>query len=388
MLGNRASAAWGRGRAPGFRIGSCSDEFLRATGTFAALDLGTTNCRLLIARPVQSEAGAGEGAADADSRTGRGDAIRVVDSFSRIVRLGEGLDAAGSLSDAAMERTIDALAVCAAKLRSRHVTRRRLVATEACRRAANCGVFLDRVRAATGLELEIIHTGEEARLALAGCAPLLDPARRSALVFDIGGGSTEVMWVAVRQDRDGRPSATIRGVVSVPYGVVSLTERFSDRPQDGTSFAEMVALVQDFLLGFDEDWEIGRQLARGGVQMLGSSGTVTTLAAIHLALPRYDRARVDGATLDFAAIERVSDLIVTADAAGRAREPCIGFGRADLMVAGCAILAAICRTWPVGSLRVADRGVREGILAGLMAEARRGAERAAERRLPVAALPT
>jgi exopolyphosphatase/guanosine-5'-triphosphate,3'-diphosphate pyrophosphatase len=345
--------------------------FGEQTGIFAALDLGTTNCRLLIARP-----------------SGR-DSLRIVDSFSRIVRLGEGLDAAGSLSETAMERAIDALSVCAAKLRNRRVTRGRFVATEACRRAANCGNFLERVRDHTGLTLEIIQTAEEARLALAGCAPLLDPHCRSAIVFDIGGGSTEVIWVMVRPaSGGGRPLTTIRGVISVPYGVVSLTERFRDQPDQAAAFEEMAALVQSYLTAFDEDWEIARQVRRGEVQMLGSSGTVTTLAAVHMGLSRYDRAMVDGALLDQAAVHSATELLIGAGTGGRALQPCIGLGRADLMVAGCAILAAICRTWPVPSLRVADRGVREGILAGLMAESRRYPYQPVSEPWPIAVQPS
>jgi exopolyphosphatase/guanosine-5'-triphosphate,3'-diphosphate pyrophosphatase len=290
--------------------------------------------------------------------------------------LGEGLDSTGVLSEPAIDRTLDALGSCAAKLRHRNVTNARFVATEACRRARNCGDFVDRVYERTGLELEIIATGEEARLALAGCAPLLDPRLRHAVVFDIGGGSTEIIWVAVRPGQGGRALTEIRAVLSVPHGVVSLTELFQDRAASHATYREMVALVRGLFRRFDEHWEISRRVARGGVQMLGSSGTVTTLAGIHFGLPRYDRARIDGALLDFATIRRVIDQLVASDAAGLARQPCIGPGRADLMIAGCAILEAICTTWPVGRLRVADRGVREGILAGLMADAQRASRRA------------
>jgi exopolyphosphatase/guanosine-5'-triphosphate,3'-diphosphate pyrophosphatase len=321
---------------------------------FAALDLGTTNCRLLVARPA-------------------GDGLRIVDSFSRIVRLGEGLASSGVLSEAAMRRTIEALEVCAAKLQNRRVTHARFVATEACRRATNCAEFLARVRAATGLDLEIIPTGEEARLALAGCAPLLDPRLPHALVFDIGGGSTEILWVGVRRRRSGRVRTEIRGVVSLPVGVVSLTERFARGEGAELWFEDMVDHIRAAFQSFDSEWRIARQIAQGGVQMLGSSGTVTTLAGIQLGLPRYDRSRVDGCLLGFGDIAQIIGELVATDAAGRAAQPCIGPSRADLMVAGCAILQAICMTWQVGRLRVADRGVREGILCGLMEAARRAA---------------
>ena len=270
-----------------------------------------------------------------------------------------------------MRRAIDALEICSAKLQHRRVTHARFVATEACRRAANCAEFLVRVREATGLELEIIPTAEEARLALAGCAPLLDARLPHALVFDIGGGSTEILWVGVRRRRSGRLRTEIRGVISLPFGVVSLTERFARGESGDLPFAEMVDYIRAAFRDFDAEWRIARQIARGGVQMLGSSGTVTTLAGMRLGLPRYDRSRVDGLLLNFGDIARIIRELVGMDADGRAAQPCIGVGRADLMLAGCAILEAICTTWPVGRLRVADRGVREGILSNLMEDARR-----------------
>jgi exopolyphosphatase/guanosine-5'-triphosphate,3'-diphosphate pyrophosphatase len=325
--------------------------FSERNETFAALDLGTTNCRLLVARP------------------GR-DGLRVVDSFSRIVRLGEGLDASGALSEAAIRRTIDALAVCAAKIGGHHVTRRRFVATEACRRASNCADFMVQVRESTGLELEVIPTHEEARLAVAGCAPLLDPEQRNALVFDLGGGSTEVSWVDVTYGRGNTVRTWIRSVVSLPFGVVSLTDRYRHRASTRPVYDEMVELVAAEFRDFDRRLHIGRRVARGEVQMLGSSGTVTTLAGIHAALPRYERSLVDGTYLDFADIGRICAELVAMSSSERAAQPCIGAGRSDLMIAGCAILEAICQIWPVGRLRVADRGVREGILAGLWDAAR------------------
>lgn len=343
-------------------------NFFDHKDVFAALDLGTTNCRLLVARPV-------------------GNGLRVVDSFSRIVRLGEGLGSSGVLSELAMSRTIEALQICSTKLQSRNVTHARFVATEACRTAANCGDFLGRVRATTGLELEIIPTGEEARLALVGCAPLLDPLLPHALVFDIGGGSTEILWVGTRRRRSGRLRTEIRAVLSLPIGVVSLTERFLGRHRM-PSFDEMVAEIRPGFAAFDAQWQIAQQIGRGGVQMLGSSGTVTTLAGMKLGLARYERSRVDGVVMKFADIAGITRELVEMDAGGRAGEPCIGPGRADLMLAGCVILEAICSVWPVGKLRVADRGVREGILAGLIENARR-AERPADRGacLPALAVP-
>jgi len=312
---------------------------------YGALDLGTNNCRLLVARP---HAGGG---------------LDVIDAFSRIVRLGEGLGLTGGLSASAIDRTIAALKICAAKLRRHHPCTARVVATEACRRASNGEAFLDRVTRETGLTIEVIGPGEEALLAVAGCAALLDRGRRQAIMFDIGGGSTELMWLDVPS-----PDAPIglRAWMSVPAGVVSLSERFGAAGTTRDGYAAMRDSVATLLAGFDAMHGIAAAVATGGVQMVGSSGTVTTLAGIHLGLPRYDRARVDGVAVGYDEMRAVSRRIVEMDVAGRLAHPCIGRSRADLVVAGCAILDAILDAWPVDRIRIADRGVREGILLGLM----------------------
>jgi exopolyphosphatase/guanosine-5'-triphosphate,3'-diphosphate pyrophosphatase len=315
----------------------------RTAPVFAALDLGTHNCRLLAAAP------AGEG-------------FRVVDAFSRIVRLGEGLGRTGRLSEIAMSRAIEALKVCAARLKKLGVVRQRNVATEACRRAENCGAFIARVHSETGLDLEIISAAEEARLALDGCAPLLEPGCEFAIVFDIGGGSTELMWLS--RDEDGEPR--IEESVSLPYGVVTLAESYGGESLPLSAYREIVAKVTKHAAAFEGHHGIRDRIGAGKVRMLGTSGTVTTLAAVHLDLPRYNRAAVDGAYLTFDDVSRLSRSLVGMSAAERAAHPCIGPTRADLVVAGCAILEGICATWPVGRLRVADRGVREGILLDLI----------------------
>ena len=313
--------------------------------TYAALDLGTNNCRLLVAK-----------------RAAKG--FNVIDSFSRIVRLGEGLGDRGNLSETAMVRTIAALRVCAGKLKRNTVRYTRSVATEACRRATNCGEFVDRVRDETGLEIEIIPSSEEARLALAGCVPLFDFERPKVLGFDIGGGSTELVWQEVCAG-----SVKTLGWISIPLGVMTLTERHGSGAKSATEYAAMVEEVDHHLEPFCVEHGFDKEAIREEVQMVGTSGTVTTLAAMDLELPRYDRARVDGAYIDFSVVRQLSDRLRSAGTADRATFPCIGADRSDLMVAGCAILEAICARMPVGRLRVADRGVREGILLELMESA-------------------
>ncbi|MCW5752768.1 MAG: Ppx/GppA family phosphatase [Alphaproteobacteria bacterium] len=316
---------------------------------FGALDVGTNNCRLLIARP-------------------QGPGFRVIDAFSRIVRLGEGVGRTGQLSEAAVERTVEALRICADKMRRRSVTRFRAVATEACRRAMNGADFLDRVAAETGIRLEVITTAEEARLAVAGCLPLIDPAHAHALVFDIGGGSTELMFLGL-----GRGAEPILiAWVSLPCGVVTLAEQWGGVEIDEATYEGMVGEVRRLLAPFDAAHGISAQILAAPTQMLGTSGTVTTLAGVHLGLRRYDRLRVDGLWISFADVQASIRALRDLDFEARARHPCVGRERADLVIAGCAILEAIGRTWPTERLRIADRGVREGILNGLIADSRPG----------------
>lgn len=323
------------------------DEVAGRAPVLAALDLGTNNCRLLIARPAR-------------------EGFRVIDAFSRIVRLGEGLSRSDRLRDDAMARTVQALKVCRSKMERRGVNIARAVATEACRRADNCDEFLARVESEAGLRIEIISPKEEARLALAGCAPLLAPEVPHALVFDIGGGSTEMIWIELIR---GRP--VVLDQISVPLGVVNLTETYGGDRVCPHDYRRMMDKVAVGLGDFDARNGISKAVAADRVQMLGASGTVTTLAGIQMGLARYDRSRVDGAWLDRDQARSISETLLGLDYLGRAGQPCVGRDRADLVVAGCAILDAIWRQWPVPQLRIADRGVREGILFELAAQARR-----------------
>ncbi|MGF1594717.1 MAG: Ppx/GppA phosphatase family protein [Kiloniellaceae bacterium] len=341
-----------------------------AQSLYGALDLGTNNCRLLVARPA-------------------GDGFRVVDAFSRIVRLGEGLAASGELSAPAMARTIEALKICSRKLRRRGVTRIRAVATEACRRATNCEDFLDAVRRSTGIELEIISQNEEAALAICGCAPLIDPAIPDILLFDIGGGSTEICWLKAAPgapqngagsggtQNGGRQAVelSLHAWLSVPVGVITLAESHAAERhgaqrhggEDGAAaFRAMEAETAAAVAGFAARVASEGPLVRGAVQMLGTSGTVTTLAGVQMNLPRYDRAAVDGSYLEMAAVHDLCARIAAMSHAERAAHPCIGPERADLVVAGCAILSALARLWPADRLRVADRGLREGMLYAMI----------------------
>jgi exopolyphosphatase/guanosine-5'-triphosphate,3'-diphosphate pyrophosphatase len=307
---------------------------------YGALDLGTNNCRLLVACPSS-------------------DGFKVIDAFSRIVRLGEGASRSGELSEEAMRRTIDALKVCMSKMARRNVSRFRLIATEACRAARNGEEFIERVRRSTGLRLEIVDRETEARLAVAGSASLLDPDCSRAVIFDIGGGSTELMHLDVR---DG--AHDLNEWISLPLGVVTLAERHGGIHVDASVFDAMMGDVRPAMADF---------MSRASVEgtnghMLGTSGTVTTIAGVHQNLRRYDRARVDGSWISRTEIGNVTDRLLAMSYEERAANPCIGHDRADLVLAGCAILATMLELWPCERVRVADRGLREGILTELMVE--------------------
>jgi exopolyphosphatase/guanosine-5'-triphosphate,3'-diphosphate pyrophosphatase len=317
--------------------------------TFAALDLGTNNCRLLIARPAEN------------------DGFTIIDAFSRIVRLGEGLAGSGRLSDAAIDRAMSALSVCADKLVRRGVHLSRAVATEACRRAENGQDFVDRVYRETGIALDIIDAGEEAKLAVAGCHALLEPGDGPALIFDIGGGSTEL----VRVER-GEGEPRIMAWRSVPWGVVSLSEV---EPHDAPDREGRLAAYDRMRERFAEaiaDFVTPETIADpNALRLLGTSGTVTTLASVHLGLTVYDRRAVDGLRVPSDSLRAISASLAGQSVAERARVSCIGTERADLVVAGCAILDAILDIWPAPRVGIADRGIREGILRALIASSAR-----------------
>jgi exopolyphosphatase/guanosine-5'-triphosphate,3'-diphosphate pyrophosphatase len=332
-------------------------EFRRAgrRPVFGGIDLGTNNCRMLVGTPS-------------------GQGFQVLDSFSRVVRLGEGLYETGRLSAVAMDRAIASLSICAERARRWAMDtgsgplRLRAIATEACRQAENGAEFISRARRATGLPLEIIHPREEAELAMESCAPLIAQSGRRVLLFDIGGGSTEIAWVRVN---GANAAPELIGYLSLPIGVVTLSERCVEVCYSEAGFAKVVADVTAMLRPFEAVHRISREIAQGGVRMVGTSGTVTTLAGVSLKLERYRRGLVDGISLNRPAVDAA---LAEARALGRqglSRHPCIGADRVDFVLPGCAIFAAIHELWQVPELLVADRGLREGMLMRLMRAAGR-----------------
>jgi exopolyphosphatase/guanosine-5'-triphosphate,3'-diphosphate pyrophosphatase len=311
---------------------------------YAALDLGTNNCRLLVARPTS-------------------DGFRVVDAFSRIVRLGEGLSQTGRLSDAAISRTLEALKICRDKMRARGVRRARLIATEACRSAENGREFLDAVRERLGMHLEIVDRETEAFLAAAGGGELADEEAESTLLFDIGGGSSEIVWMS-RARAGGSTATRVEAWESLRLGVVSLAETFGGEDVSAEVFEAMTRHVDAALAPFAARVADLRRCDR--FHLLGTSGTVTTIAGVHLNLPRYDRRAIDGLWLTGAEVDGAIGRLRAMSYAERAANGCIGVERADLVLAGCAILEAIRARFPAQRVRIADRGLREGILSQMM----------------------
>lgn len=339
--GQRPRSRPRRNRAPG-----------RKPKAYAALDLGTNNCRLLIAKPVQT-------------------GFRVIDSYSKVVRLGAGLASSGRLSDQSMEAAVEAIGVCARKMKSKSVKRWRCVATQACRQASNCDEFLTAVKSETGIALEIISPRVEARLSVMGCLNLIDLSKDVVLVVDIGGGSTELSWVDVRKLRD--PNTKLRvhrppisAWASLPVGVVTLSEQVPEHEDRATWYEDMKNRVRECIIAAGCETRFTNTFKAGKGHIIGTSGTITSLAGIHLKLPYYQRNKVDGMWMPTQAAVDIARNMASRSPESRAEEPCIGYDRAKLLVAGCAITDVLCEMWPSERVRVADRGLREGMLMGLM----------------------
>lgn len=316
----------------------------QAQKNFAAIDLGTNSCRLVIASPTPTS-------------------FRIVETFSKITRLGEGIINDNELSRPAMRRTINALKVCAGVIEEyAPIYRSRFVATAACRRAKNCKEFLDLVKQETGLTIETISSKEESRLAVVGCIPLLNRSIKRALIFDIGGGSTEISLARVTNSG----KTFIEDFVSLPYGVVTISEAFPSQDMTELAYDTIIERTHKLLKEFDAKYNIREAIKNQEIQVIGTSGTVTVLGAVHLNLPRYNRSAVDGISITRQDIDRAIAKIKRLGDEGRKKHPCIGAQKADLTMAGCSIIEGLCSFWPIEEITVADRGIREGILLDMM----------------------
>lgn len=311
---------------------------------YAAIDLGTNSCRLVIASPTPTS-------------------FRVVETFSKVVRLGEGIIQENELSSKAMKRTIQALKVCRGVMDEyAPIVSSRFVATAACRRAKNVAQFVEMAKNSAGIELEVISSKEEARLSVVGCLPLLNRNIKRVLVFDIGGGSTQISLARVTDFG----KTFIEGFVSLPYGVVTISEAFADHEMNTLEYSTVMERTQNILAEFEEKHHIYEAIANQEIQVIGTSGTVTVLGAVHLKLPRYNRSAVDGVAISAPDIEATINKIKTMGPEGRYKHPCIGQSKSDLTLAGCAIIEALTTFWPISEITIADRGIREGILLDLM----------------------
>lgn len=358
-----------------------------SASVYGAIDLGTSSCRLLVAKPetishpvvfASPAFGSASVLDSAQRQLTHAERFQVLTSYARNVRLGEGVSETGALCEAAMTRAFEALRQIDNRMAQYGVTRIRAVATAACRRASNSLAFLDQIHDELGLKIDIIDPQEEARLALAGCEPLLDEDRPYGLVFDIGGGSTQVIWLKREAppcardvqrsfgQENGGQTVSVIATHSVPEGVVSLTERYGSKLCDPFVFDDCVARIAGSIQSFCQAHGVKEAIEAGKVQMIGASGTVTTIAGIEMGLKRYVRSEVDGATLSFRRILCLTGFLRDLREDELRAQPCIGEERAELMRAGCAILEALCSHWPVGRLRVADRGLREGMLLDMM----------------------
>lgn len=329
----------------------------RRSDSYAALDLGTNNCRLLIAKPTAS-------------------GFRVVDSYSKVVRLGAGLSSTGMLSDHSMDLAVEAIKHCAKKIGTRNVKRWRCVATQACRQADNGEMFLKRVKEETGISLEVISARVEARLSVMGCLNLIDVSKDVVLVVDIGGGSTELSWVDIRRLREEKGvmrvhRPPISAWASLPLGVVTLTEQVPEHADRAAWYLDMKDKVREAITNAKCQDRFTKVFASGAGHIIGTSGTITSLAAVHLNLPYYQRDKVDGLWMDTDHATTIAREMGHRTPEERAAFPSIGTDRATLLVAGCAIMDVLCEMWPAKKIRVADRGLREGILMGLMQQSQK-----------------
>lgn len=315
-----------------------------AQSNYAAIDLGTNSCRLVVATPTTTS-------------------FRVVETFSKVVRLGEGIIQDNELSPKAMKRTVQALKVCRGVIDEYSpIVASRFVATAACRRAKNVAFFAEMVKRETGIDLEVISSREEARLSVVGCLPLLGRNIKRVLVFDIGGGSTQISLARVTD----YGKTFIEGFVSLPYGVVTVSEAFAGHEMSTLEYTTVLERTVVYLKEFEEKHHIFEAIANQEIQVIGTSGTVTVIGAVHLKLPRYNRSAVDGIAISAPDIEATINRIKTMGSEGRCKHPCIGQSKSDLTLAGCAIIEALTTFWPISEITVADRGIREGILLDLM----------------------
>ena len=303
----------------------------------ASIDVGSNTVRLLLAQPLP------------------GQTFRPLRVERIITRLGGNFSSRKGLDKLSMERTVEALRSFAEVLEGEGVEKIFAVGTGVLRKARNRSAFIKAVRAQTGFSLRIISGREEARAMARGVLGSLKDRTTPRLIVDVGGGSTEIIWME-RQ--------TLRKSVSLDLGVVGLTERFLS--EDPPNPAEMEALnrfVQAILAEVRRHWEKeGWDDRKVHSHLAGTAGTVTTLGAIALSLSVYDPQKVTGHRIPFSKLRRMHRLLSSLSLKERGRVPGLEKGREDLILAGSAILLNLMEVFGRSALEVIDSGLLEGVL--------------------------
>ena len=301
----------------------------------AAVDCGTNSTRLLVAR------GAGDGS------------LETVERLMTITRLGAGVGASGRLDPGAVERTLEVLRRYREVMGAHGVEALRATATSAARDAADREAFLQPAAEVLGAPLELLSGEEEGRLAFLGATAELDPTDGPFLVFDIGGGSTEFAVGTTEAE----------GVVTVDVGCVRLSEAYLEHdPPWAVELSSAISVVQAHL----ED--VARELpdAKGARTAVGLAGTVSTVAAVEVGLPAYDRDRIHHFRLTRAAAEDVFRTLATEALADRVHNPGLEPGRADVIVGGCCILVATMRFFDLDEVLVSESDILDGLARSLL----------------------
>lgn len=307
---------------------------------FAAIDLGSRNCRTIVG--CQSKAGAFE----------------YIETYSKSVSLADGVAASKKLSRKSMDRTIEALAFCS-KVLSRYAGLTYLaVATDAMRRAENASVFIKRVKRELGLIISIITPQEEAYYAALGCIEVLSLETEIFVVFDIGGGSSEIALCRQKSDKD----IELIDSLSIPYGVINLLESKDHLTFSG--YSNLVQKISDLSRDFLNQYATTLDFVNN-FQCIGTSGTTTTVAALNMNLRFYDREKINDSILQFSEILKTVHYVQSLSEDERKLHPYISQSNEDLVLGGLTILEGIVRGLPASTITVTDRGVRDGVVYAL-----------------------
>ena len=310
------------------KLHSKKDILIKKQNRFAAIDLGSTNCRLVIVDIIE-------------------DKYKIICSFSEILNLGRNLSFSNEFNDEIIEKTIEIFKIISQKLKYYNVLSYRCVATEACRQSINSDELVKRIHERTNIEIEIIPSKEEARLCLKSCLNHNVNLNDFNLVFDIGGGSTEIIiFDSIYSNKDF-------DFLSIPIGVINFSEKVSLFKTE-----KVLGQLEKQMMFFSKKKKIHNE----PISIIGSCGTVTTLCAIHLKLNYYQKSLVDNTLLEIEDLKQTCNFVKRLSSEEKEKHPCIGPQRINLLDNGILILEKILESWPVKRILVSDRGLREGII--------------------------